>query len=91
MRNSLTSGRFSRHLGFAAALLIASAGAAAAQAAPPHKPVKANQYYGLYEGSSGGLTPAQIDHRTFDRSGTRGREGLGASPLHPEGPGDVED
>lgn len=91
MRNLLTSGRFSRHLGLAAALLIASAGAAAAQAAPPHKPVKANQYYGLYEGSSAGLTPAQIDHRMFDRSGTRGREGLGASPLHPEGPGDVAD
>jgi hypothetical protein len=33
----------------------------------------------------------QVDHRAFGRSGTIGREGLGGSPRHPEGPGDVSD
>jgi len=81
-----------RRVGVVAALLMASAGAAAAQASPPvHRPANASQYYGLYEGSSGGLSMDQIDHRTFGRSGTIGREGLGGSPRHPEGPGDVSD
>ncbi len=94
MRNSLNraaSGQSTRHLALAAALLIASAGAAAAQTAPSHKPIKANEYYGLYQGASGGLSQQQVEHRMFDRSGTVGREGLGASAVHPEGPGDVVD
>lgn len=94
MKNSLNraaSGRSTRHLAIAAAALIASAGAAAAQAASSQKPIKANEYYGLYQGTSGGMSQKQVEHRVFDRSGTVGREGLGASPLHPEGPGDVVD
>ena len=91
-RNRTAASPTARRLGVVAALLMASVGAAAAQASPPvQRPAKASQYYGLYEGSSGGLTPAQVDHRTFDRSGTRGREGLGDSPFHPEGPGNVAD
>ncbi|WP_395665080.1 hypothetical protein [Methylocella sp.] len=31
------------------------------------------------------------DHASYDRSGTRGREGLGASSARPEGPGDFAD
>jgi len=44
---------------------------------------------GLYENRSVGVGPApsRVDHWRFDRSGTRGRLGLGADPLHPEGPG----
>jgi len=33
--------------------------------------------------------PSRWDRARFHRSGTRGRQGLGASPLHPEGPGNV--
>jgi hypothetical protein len=89
--NQAAAGRSTRNLALAAALLIASAGAAAAQTASSHKIINANEYYGLYQGASGGLSQQQIEHRTFDRSGTVGREGLGASPFHPEGPGDVAD
>lgn len=32
---------------------------------------------------------APADRTEFDRSGTRGRLGLGVSPFHPEGPGNV--
>ncbi|WP_395665835.1 hypothetical protein [Methylocella sp.] len=31
------------------------------------------------------------DRKDFDESGTRGRMGLGASPFHPEGPGNFSD
>ena len=31
------------------------------------------------------------DRKDYDESGTRGRMGLGASPYHPEGPGNVTD
>jgi hypothetical protein len=34
-----------------------------------------------------GLAPSRADRWDYDRSGTRGREGLGADPAHPEGPG----
>lgn len=33
----------------------------------------------------------QADRIRYDHSGTRGREGLGASPAHPEGPGNFDD
>jgi hypothetical protein len=33
----------------------------------------------------------QADQLVYHFSGTIGREGLGASPAFPEGPGDVED
>ncbi len=31
------------------------------------------------------------DRKDYDESGTRGRMGLGASPYHPEGPGNATD
>lgn len=84
--------RAARYVGAAAAVLMAAAGPVAAKARSPLvHPVGANQYYGLFDGSPSGLTPSQIDHRNYERGGTRGREGLGASPLHPEGPGNVTD
>lgn len=74
-----------RLLAFAGSIAIASVGAAAAQQAYPAAP---HQYYGLYQ-ESHGTVPAysRQDRADFDRSGTRGRMGLGASPYHPEGPG----
>jgi hypothetical protein len=33
--------------------------------------------------------PSRWDRAHFHRSGTRGRQGLGASPLHPEVPGNL--
>jgi hypothetical protein len=80
-----------RRVAVAAVVLMASVAAASAKGGPAPHPANANQYYGLYENSPGGLTPAQIDHRNFERAGTRGREDLGASPFHPEGPGNVVD
>lgn len=32
-------------------------------------------------------SPDDCDRKDYDESGTRGRLGLGASPYHPEGPG----
>jgi hypothetical protein len=54
----------------------------------PHakQPTKADHYYGLYRNPSQEFAPSH-----FDRSGTRGRDGLGANPFHPEGPGNVVD
>jgi hypothetical protein len=67
-------------------------GAVAAKDYPPAKqPANANRYYGMYLDPSQGRAPSITDRRDFDHSGTRGRDGLGASPFHPEGPGDVED
>ena len=54
----------------------------------PHakQPTKADHYYGLYRNPSQEFAPSN-----FDQSGTRGRDGLGANPFHPEGPGNVVD
>jgi hypothetical protein len=78
----------------AASILVASVGTAAADERFP-----SNQYYGPYENNgrfvkpNPGLAPsrADADRNAFFRSGTRGRQGLGASPIHPEGPGNVSD
>ena len=67
-------------------------GAVAAKDYPYAKlTANADQYHGMYLNPSQGSAPSITDRRDFDRSGTRGRDGLGASPFHPEGPGDVED
>jgi hypothetical protein len=79
------SGRYV--LAFAGLAIVASIGAATAQQAYPVQP---RQYYGLVNGDLGGISSRQ-DRADFDRSGTRGRMGLGASPYHPEGPGNVTD
>jgi hypothetical protein len=83
-----SAGHGARNLGLAVVLLMGSAGVVAAKDRSV-QPADANQYYGLFEGLSGDPAPAQIDRRNFDHSGTRGREGLGDSPFHPEGPGNV--
>jgi hypothetical protein len=84
----------SRKAQLAAAILVASATTVAADERFP-----SNQYYGPYENNGSfvkakpGLAPsrADADRNAFFRSGTRGRQGLGASPIHPEGPGNVSD
>jgi hypothetical protein len=53
----------------------------ASHAAPP---ANADQYYGLYQNQSQAIG-------TFDHSGTIGRDGRGANPFHPDGPGNVVD
>jgi hypothetical protein len=76
-----------RLLAFAGSIAIASVGAATAQQAYPAQP---HQYYGLYQENQGaGSASSRQDRAEFDRSGTRGRMGLGASPYHPEGPGNA--
>jgi hypothetical protein len=52
--------------------------------APPPPPAPPYPYPGwTWEGRSA----AEQDRANYDWSGTRGRMGLGASPMHPEGPG----
>jgi hypothetical protein len=78
-----------RVLAFAGLASILSVGAVSAQEAYPPR---ASQYYSLYEQNPGaGAALSRQDRADFDRSGTRGRMGLGASPYHPEGPGNVSD
>ncbi len=76
-----------RVLAFMGLAVIASGGAASAQQAYSNQD---RQFYGLYQDSMGGA-PSRQDRAEFDRSGTRGRMGLGASPYHPEGPGNATD
>jgi len=73
-------------MGFAATALAASIGAAGAQQSYP---VPADQSYGPSAIPNPQTAPSRWDRAHFDRSGTRGREGLGASPTRPEGPGNV--
>jgi hypothetical protein len=70
----------------AAAMLAATTGIACAQ--EPY-PSRADQIYGANANPKPQLAPSRQDRARFHRSGTRGRQGLGASPLHPEGPGNA--
>ncbi|MGH6852393.1 MAG: hypothetical protein ACREDJ_04175, partial [Methylocella sp.] len=72
--------------GLAAAILAATTGIACGQELYPSR---ANQIYGADANPKPQLAPSRRDRVRFHRSGTRGRQGLGASPLHPEGPGNV--
>ncbi|MGH6837885.1 MAG: hypothetical protein ACREDT_03635 [Methylocella sp.] len=73
-----------RIMGLAAAMLAAAAGIAGGQELYPSR---ADQIYGANAKLKPQLAPSRRDRARFNRSGTRGRQGLGASPLHPEGPG----
>jgi hypothetical protein len=42
-----------------------------------------------YDPCQPGYSVQSQDRAAYDCSGTRGRIGLGASPFHPEGPGNV--
>jgi hypothetical protein len=95
MKNFITSAsawRKAATIGLATATLTTSMGVVCAQPVPQSRD---GQSYGPYDGTNASpvvqAAPSRWDRAHFDRSGTRGREGLGASPLHPEGPGDVSD
>jgi hypothetical protein len=77
-----------RRVSLAAAVLIASAGAVAAS---DNRPTVTHHYYrSVYEHRSVSIAAPWIDDADFDHSGTLGRLGLGANPVDPEGPGNVE-
>jgi hypothetical protein len=88
----LATNRKVRRIALLAAVFLGSTGVVAAKDnQPARQPANANQYYGLYQGTPDGLAVSRWDRARFDHSGTRGREGLGEDPLHPEGPGNVAD
>ncbi|WP_026605746.1 hypothetical protein [Methylocapsa acidiphila] len=76
---------------FAAIVSLAATSGAFAQTyyrddVPPPRPLPAQPY--PYPGWTWeGRSAAEQDRANYDWSGTRGRMGLGASPMHPEGPG----
>jgi hypothetical protein len=71
--------------------LVVSGAVAATESLHAGQPASANQYYGLYHNPSQAIAPSADDSADFDRSGTRGRETLGAGFSNPEGPGNVSD
>ena len=73
-------------MGIAAATLAASLGMANAQQVPQYPTYP---YYDAHHNAAPPPALSRWDRARFDHSGTRGREGLGASPLRPEGPGNV--
>ena len=73
------------------AALVMSGAVSAADSAHAGQPARANEYYGLYQNPSQAIAPSADDNAAFDRSGTRGRETLGAGFSNPEGPGNVSD
>jgi hypothetical protein len=83
-----SSGRPAVRIALAAAALLATAGLAAAQ---ERYPVGAGHYYGFYDSGRHIFSLSGGDRIHFDHSGTRGRDGLGGSPFHPEGPGNDSD
>ncbi len=73
-----------RTLTFAGLTVVASVGAAAAY---PVTPASANQFQALYQDHGRvGAVMGQYGH-----SGSIGRLNFGASPIHPEGPGNLSD
>ncbi len=75
-----------RTLAFAGLTVIASMGAASAT---PVSQIPANEFQAMYQAQ--GQNGAVSDIARYDRSGSRGRLGLGANPFHPEGPGNFSD
>lgn len=62
--------------------------AAAAQERPPHDVRPPSEACFLFVFCALPSAPG-ANWALYDRSGTLGRQGLGASPFHPEGPGNV--
>jgi hypothetical protein len=67
---------------------VALAAPSAAFAQTHSYPAPAPGYY-PYDPCEPGYSAQSQDRAAYDCSGTRGRIGLGASPFHPEGPGNV--
>ena len=84
------AGQKAPQLALAIAVFLMSARAVAAEEhQPTTQPANANQYHGPNQNPSAVLATSRADRAKFNRSGTRGREGLGADPAHPEGPGNT--
>jgi hypothetical protein len=75
-----------RMMGLAVVMSAASLGTAGAQALYPSP---GERYRNDSTNLNPQTAPSRWDRARFHRSGTRGRQGLGASPLRPEGPGNV--
>jgi hypothetical protein len=75
-----------RMIGLAATMLAATMGNALAQELYPSP---GGRYRNAETNRNPQLPPSRWDRARFHRSGNRGRQGLGAGPLHPEGPGNV--
>jgi hypothetical protein len=74
--------KLARKIGLAAAILVAFAGAVAADERYPLRGAP-----GFSASQEEGRSAAQQDWTHHDSSGNVGRVGLGADPAHPEGPG----
>jgi hypothetical protein len=71
-----------QEIGFAVAVPVASMSVVAAQEQPRHPRNGFNQ-------NPPCASQHDCDRGAHDKSGTRGRKGLGANPEHPEGPGNA--
>ncbi len=81
-----------RSIAVAVAISMISGGVAVAKVHRKYARPHTYQYFRLYQGPSTNLPSVEVrGHSNFDRSGTLGREGLGASPFHAEGPGNFSD
>ncbi len=74
-----------RALTLAGAAMIASTVVASAEPLIP-EPVRANNFYAVVPSMD-----AHRDYSYYDRSASRGRLGLGANPMRPEGPANFSD
>lgn len=81
---SMSASRYAVMTALAAAAMAGSTGAQGG-------PLPPGNYYGVHGNPHPRMALSRWDRLRFDRSGTRGREGLGATPGHPEGPGNVSD
>jgi hypothetical protein len=78
----------SARISVAVAVLLAFAGVAAAQSPQPQSQRTPSDTCPLFFFCAQPSAPG-ANWQLYDRSGTLGRQGLGASPLHPEGPGNA--
>ncbi len=77
-------------LGLASAVVFGSGVSAMAQPASQYTTVYgAPVPYSPYAPGARGPSAQQWEQYQYDQSGTLGRQGLGADPRHPEGPGNA--
>jgi hypothetical protein len=81
-------------IGVAAALFLSLAGIAQAQnqkaqSQQPQSPAPQAPDFNWFASFYAQPSAPGLNWQLFNRSGTLGRQGLGASPQHPEGPGNA--
>jgi hypothetical protein len=84
--------RFASSMGlalFLSATLTSVADAQALHAAAPSEQKSVSGDLSSPRSPAEKPNPARLDREKFDYSGTRGRMGLGADAIRPEGPGNV--